>query len=158
MRMRRSTRKTGALILDLVTLTPAGVPLPPITRVYAHTIAGEREVAHAAQLGAARCSAARFSLPPPLFHSVSLTRERARPVTSRSRTSLTHAPHGRRNAQEMTDAYPAITARRCLRAPRSKLQQSDPVASLRGHLYLSSGVCRPGPTVRRAFLKFECRR
>lgn len=28
MRMRRSTRKTGALILDLVTLTPAGVPLP----------------------------------------------------------------------------------------------------------------------------------
>lgn len=28
MRMRRSTRKAGALILDLVTLTPAGVPLP----------------------------------------------------------------------------------------------------------------------------------
>lgn len=45
MRMRRSTRKTGALILDLVTLTPAGVPLPPYyTRLRTHAVAG----AHAA--------------------------------------------------------------------------------------------------------------
>lgn len=43
MRMRRSTRKTGALILDLVTLTPAGVPLPAYyTRLRTHTVAGER--------------------------------------------------------------------------------------------------------------------
>lgn len=78
MRMRRSTRKTGALILDLVTLTPAGVPLPPITRVYAHTIAGEREVAHAAQ----RSSLTRA-------RSLARTGERALLVMSRSRTSLT---------------------------------------------------------------------
>lgn len=100
MRMRRSTRKTGALILDLVTLTPAGVPLPPITRIYAHTIAGE--VAHAAQRSAVQRSTA-------LSHACARTGERAaRPVTSRSRTSLTHAPHGMRNARKMTDAYPAI--------------------------------------------------
>lgn len=37
MRMRRSTRKTGALILDLVTLTPAGVSLPAYyTRLRTH--------------------------------------------------------------------------------------------------------------------------
>lgn len=42
MRMRRSTRKTGALILDLVTLTPAGVPLPAYyTRLRTHAVAGE---------------------------------------------------------------------------------------------------------------------
>ncbi|KYN15419.1 hypothetical protein ALC57_12468 [Trachymyrmex cornetzi] len=37
MRMRRSTRKTGALILDLVTLTPAGMSLPAYyTRLRTH--------------------------------------------------------------------------------------------------------------------------
>lgn len=36
MRMRRSTRKTGALILDLVTLTPAGLVRPRLLHAFAH--------------------------------------------------------------------------------------------------------------------------
>lgn len=39
--MRRSTRNTSALILDLVTLTPAGVPLPAYyARLRTLTLAG----------------------------------------------------------------------------------------------------------------------
>lgn len=42
-RMRRSTRNTTTLILDLVTLTPAAMcPSPPITSVYAHLRAAHR--------------------------------------------------------------------------------------------------------------------
>lgn len=42
-RMRRSTRNTTTLILDLVTLTPAAAcPSPPITSVYAHLRAAHR--------------------------------------------------------------------------------------------------------------------
>lgn len=76
MRMRRSTRKTDALILDLVTLTPAGVPLPAYyarlrthrrgrraqraaqhaLRSYSPRGALTRVIAHAYVRAAARCT------------------------------------------------------------------------------------------------------
>lgn len=63
MRMRRSTRKTGALILDLVTLTPAGVSLPAYYTRFTHTPApDERSAKHAPRSAAPSCPARRGAL------------------------------------------------------------------------------------------------
>jgi len=81
MRMRRSTRKTGALILDLVTLTPAGAPLPAYyTRLRTQPRCGAR---------------------------TALRRSNTRRTSDTMHVTIP-ASHARmRNAREV-DAYPAI--------------------------------------------------
>lgn len=77
MRMRRSTRKTGALILDLVTLTPAGVPLPAYyMRLRTHRTRCSRQAQRNAESGGSHTFGAYST------------------CTSRSRSSSSSLTHG----------------------------------------------------------------
>jgi len=117
MRMRRSTRKTGALILDLVTLTPAGAPLPAYyTRLRTQPRRGART--------APRRSNTRR--------------------TSDTMHVTIPASHARmRNAREV-DAYPAIR-RAYRRGYSSRRERGREAARTRSRDYLCRSALHLGP-------------